>query len=68
MRDNALEYILAGSAIGRLTIPKETRMARLQSGDPAPDLILPDHLGQRMKLSERWTMRPLVLLFLRHFG
>ena len=43
-------------------------MARLQSGDPAPDLILPDHLGQRMKLSERWTMRPLVLLFLRHFG
>jgi hypothetical protein len=51
-----------------ITIPKETHMSRLQIGDTAPDLVLPDHLGQRMKLSERWTIRPLVLLFLRHFG
>ena len=43
-------------------------MSRLQIGDAAPDLIVPDHLGQRMSLSQRWTVRPLVLLFLRHFG
>ena len=43
-------------------------MSQLHIGDTAPDLILPDHLGQRMSLSEHWTLRPLVLLFLRHLG
>jgi peroxiredoxin len=59
---------LAGSAIDRLTIPKETRMSRLQIGDPAPDVTLPDHSGQRITLSEHWARRPVILLFLRHFG
>ena len=43
-------------------------MSRLQIGDTAPDVILPDHLGQRLNLSQRWTVRPLLVLFLRHFG
>jgi len=43
-------------------------MSRPQIGDAAPDLVLPDHSGQRMNLSQRWALRPLVLFFLRHFG
>ena len=43
-------------------------MSRLQIGDPAPDLVLPDHSGRQIRLSEYWALRPLVLLFLRHLG
>jgi hypothetical protein len=34
----------------------------------APDAELQDATGQGFKLSERWRDRPLVLVFLRHFG
>jgi peroxiredoxin len=34
-------------------------------GDRAPDLSLPDALGQAVRLSERWRRAPLVLVFYR---
>ncbi len=37
-------------------------------GDAAPDLALTDDEGQRVRLSDLWANRPLVLLFVRHFG
>jgi peroxiredoxin len=43
-------------------------MRRLQTGDAAPDLTLPDHTGQEVRLGELWGKQPLVLLFLRHLG
>jgi peroxiredoxin len=43
-------------------------MTPLAIGDDAPDLTLPDHSAQPVRLADRWSERPLVLLFLRHFG
>lgn len=39
-----------------------------QVGDPAPDAVLADHNGVESALSTRWVMKPLLLLFWRHFG
>ena len=43
-------------------------MSILQVGDSAPDLTLPDHTGEDVRLGGLWAERPLVLLFLRHLG
>lgn len=43
-------------------------MSRLQVSDAAPDVTLPDQRGELVRLSGVWAKRPLVLLFLRHFG
>ncbi len=43
-------------------------MPQLQIGDTAPDVTLPDQSGNQTRLSARWAERPLVLVFLRHFG
>lgn len=40
----------------------------LAAGDIAPDLMLPDHTGQSVKLSSLWHDQPLVLIFARHLG
>jgi len=40
----------------------------LTVGDPAPDAVLRNHEDQELKLSSLWHERPLVLLFVRHFG
>lgn len=37
-------------------------------GDNAPDVLLHDAAGNEVRLSELWHERPLVLVFLRHFG
>jgi len=39
----------------------------LQAGDPFPDLTL-ESLEGPVRLSERWRGRPLVIVFMRHFG
>ena len=39
-----------------------------QIGQPAPDLELPDTSGASRRLSEFWSARPALVLFLRHFG
>lgn len=50
--------------------PRRLRWETLpvQVGDPAPDATLPDHDGKPVRLSDRWSQRPLLLLFWRHFG
>jgi hypothetical protein len=40
----------------------------LEQGAAAPDLGLLDDEGQPVHLSDLWRQRPLVLLFVRHFG
>jgi hypothetical protein len=37
-------------------------------GDPAPDALLLNLNGRQVRLSARWRRRPLVAVFLRHFG
>jgi peroxiredoxin len=37
-------------------------------GDKAPDVVLSDSNGDEVRLSSLWRERPLVLVFLRHFG
>ena len=37
-------------------------------GDPAPDVELRDETDQLVRLSALWQVRPLALLFVRHFG
>ena len=37
-------------------------------GDQAPDATLRDAHGDEVTLSSLWRQRPLVLVFLRHFG
>jgi hypothetical protein len=32
------------------------------------DLELPDAAGQRRRLGDFWAERPVILVFLRHFG
>ncbi len=39
----------------------------LRVGDPFPDLAL-ESVGGPVRLSERWAQRPLVVVFMRHFG
>jgi peroxiredoxin len=40
----------------------------LKPGDTAPDRRLRDSSGSEVALSDLWRERPLVLVFLRHFG
>jgi peroxiredoxin len=37
-------------------------------GDPAPDVHLVNKNGRTVRLSARWRRKPLVAVFLRHFG
>ena len=37
-------------------------------GDPAPDVQVFNSNGRRVRLSARWRRKPLVAVFLRHFG
>jgi peroxiredoxin len=37
-------------------------------GDPAPDVVLVNRNGRHVRLSARWRRKPLVAVFLRHFG
>lgn len=50
--------------------PTRIRLDRIppQIGDSAPDAKLPDTSGRLRNLSEFWRDRPLLLIFLRHFG
>jgi peroxiredoxin len=43
-------------------------VTRLSPGDDAPNLTLTDDEGRSVRLSDLWQQRPLVLLFVRHFG
>ena len=40
----------------------------LAVGDAAPDLVIADAAGVAVRLSELWRERPLLLVFLRHYG
>jgi peroxiredoxin len=40
----------------------------LALGESAPDLLLTNDERQTVRLSDLWQQRPLVLLFVRHFG
>lgn len=40
----------------------------VQVGDPAPDLTLLDHMGERRLLSSFWSDRPALVLFWRHYA
>jgi peroxiredoxin len=43
-------------------------MPKLREGDPAPDAPIYDAAGRRIRLSDLWRARVLILCFLRHFG
>jgi peroxiredoxin len=43
-------------------------MPKPSTGDPAPDVTLVNRNGRNVQLSARWRRRPLVAVFLRHFG
>lgn len=43
-------------------------VAHPQPGEVAPDVTLTDDTGATVQLSEFWSRRPTVLLFVRHFG
>ncbi len=45
-----------------------TAVHALTLGDPAPDLALADGSGTPVQLSTLWMARPLLLVFLRHYG
>jgi peroxiredoxin len=45
-----------------------TTSRRLSVGDAAPDLALADGAGEPVQLSALWGGRPLLLVFLRHYG
>ena len=40
----------------------------LNNGDKAPDVRVHDSNGVATALSDLWRERPLILVFLRHFG
>jgi peroxiredoxin len=48
--------------------PTENEGAVLMTGTAAPDFVLPDHTGQKRRLSEFWNGQPALLMFWRHFG
>jgi len=53
-----------------LTGPTRTRYDELppQTGDRAPDPVLPDTSGEPRRLSEYWAHGPALVIFMRHFG
>ncbi len=44
------------------------KSSHLQFNDPAPQLSLPAATGETVALSSLWASRPLLLIFIRHFG
>jgi peroxiredoxin len=48
--------------------PTETEGVGLPTGATAPDLVLPDHHGAPVRLSDLWSAQPVLLMFWRHFG
>jgi len=46
----------------------ECDMAKVTTGDRAPDIVVHDTAGTSLHLSEIWGEHVLVLVFLRHFG
>ena len=50
--------------------PKRTRWTELplQVEDPAPDFELLDSTNKKVKLSQLWGEKPLLILFWRHYG
>jgi peroxiredoxin len=42
--------------------------AHLNFNDPAPDLSLATATGETIRLASLWASRPLLLVFVRHFG
>lgn len=40
----------------------------LHAGDAVPDVTLTDGAGGPVRLSDLWRERPLLLVFLRHYG
>ncbi len=43
-------------------------MSGPRPGDQAPDVTLVSKAGRKVSLAVRWRRRPLVAVFLRHFG
>jgi peroxiredoxin len=43
-------------------------MTLVDVGDPAPDVEVLDPQGRPVRLSTLWVERPVVLVFLRHYG
>ncbi|HEY7283261.1 MAG TPA: hypothetical protein VID47_16900 [Actinomycetota bacterium] len=41
---------------------------RPRVGDPAPDVTLTNRNGRHVRLAARWRRKPLVAVFLCHFG
>lgn len=48
--------------------PSPADRSPLRSGDPAPDVELPDHTGEPRRLSSFWEVAPGLVMFWRHFG
>ena len=48
--------------------PTELEGPTLAKGSMAPDLVLPDHTGEKRSLSTYWEDQPVLLMFWRHFG
>lgn len=48
--------------------PTEPEGVGLPTGSRAPDLVLPDHDGKLVRLSDVWSEQPVLLMFWRHFG
>jgi len=48
--------------------PTEGLGALVAPGRAAPDLVLPDHTGEPVRLSDLWSIGPALLMFWRHFG
>jgi peroxiredoxin len=48
--------------------PTEGLGALLAPGRTAPDLVLPNHAGEPVRLSDLWSTGPALLMFWRHFG
>jgi hypothetical protein len=51
-----------------VTTPETPTAGPLAVGQVAPDLSVEDMDGATAPLRERWAVRPLVLVFIRHFG
>jgi peroxiredoxin len=50
------------------TGPTQSLGSLVAPGTAAPDMVLPDHTGQPVTLSDLWAETPALLMFWRHFG
>lgn len=48
--------------------PTEPEGVGLPAGASAPEVVLPDHTGKQVRLSDLWSAQPVLLMFWRHFG